>query len=315
MLQGTCLGEALRALQAELSTDVSESEDEDESGGPDGNGEAGGDVDLEENDEDNGSPGPVDGPPVFSEVILAYRKGSFSIFPIVSIGPNHFLAPNYPCTSFQTLGEHIGQANLNDLVRYFLFHEQDPTYIGTPPLPLCPITTTLSKISVFHSATATFCAPSNPSGAGGLYHETIRCAPKWLSGDIIAPRRDCVILNIGSEEPGAWGVDVARVHLLFSFKVGDDTFSCALIHHFCKSFDEPDPDNGMWIVEPDYDRDGYCIMSVVHIDSIIRAAHLLPIFGSNSAVPREINFSHSLDVFTAFYVNKYIDYHAFETLF
>ena len=43
------------------------------------------------------------------------------------------------------------------------------------------------------------------------------------------------------------GLDIARVHLFFSFEVGDDTFSCALVHHFCKSFDDPDPDNGMCI--------------------------------------------------------------------
>jgi hypothetical protein len=51
------------------------------------------------------------------------------------------------------------------------------------------------------------------------------------------------------------------------------------------------------------------------VDSIIRAAHLLPVFRGDAAVPREINFSHMLDIFTAFYINKYIDYHAFETVF
>ena len=74
------------------------------------------------------------------------------------------------------------------------------------------------------------------------------------------------------------GLEVARVHLFFSFEVGDDLFSCALIHQFCKTFDDPDPDNGMWIVEPDLDCDGYRVMSVVHVDSIVRAAHLLPVF-------------------------------------
>ena len=56
-------------------------------------------------------------------------------------------------------------------------------------------------------------------------------------------------------------------------------------------------------------------MSVVHVDSMVRAAHLLPVFKGDATVPREINFSHTLDVFTAFYVNKYIYYHAFETVF
>jgi len=111
------------------------------------------------------------------------------------------------------------------------------------------------------------------------------------------------------------GLEIARVHLLFSFEVGDNLFSCALVHEFCKSFDDPDPDNGMWIVEPDFDDDKYRVMSVVHVDSMVRGAHLLPVFTGDTAVPREINFSNTLDVFTAFYVNKYIDYHAFETMF
>ena len=111
------------------------------------------------------------------------------------------------------------------------------------------------------------------------------------------------------------GMDVARVHLFFSFKLGGELFSCALVHCFSKVFDEPDPNNGLWIVEPNVDQDGYWVISVVHIDSIVRATHLLPVFKSDMPILRNINFSHTLDVFTAFYVNKYIDYHAFETLF
>jgi hypothetical protein len=111
------------------------------------------------------------------------------------------------------------------------------------------------------------------------------------------------------------GFDIARVHLLFSFEALGETFSCALVHHFCKSFDDPDPDNGMWIVEPDLDNNNYRIMSVIHIDSVVRAAHLLPVFRGDAPVPREVNFSNTLDIFAAFYVNKYIDYHAFETVF
>ena len=186
---------------------------------------------------------------------------------------------------------------------------------GTPDLLRCPTTDHATKIHVFHSATATFCAPSNPSGIGGLYRETIRCTPRWQTGNIIAPRRDCVTLNTEPDVPGVRGLDVARVHLFFSFELGGELFSCALVHHFSKVFDEPDPDNGLWIVEPDVDQDGYRVMSVVHVDSIVRATHLLPVFKSDTPIPRNINFSHTLNVFTAFYVNKYIDYHAFETLF
>ena len=184
-----------------------------------------------------------------------------------------------------------------------------------PPLHLCPTTDNIAKICVFHSATATFCAPSNPSGVGSLYRETIRCTPRWQTGEITACRRDCIILNTGLDAPGMRGLDIARVHLFFSFEVADEVLSCALVHHFRKSFEDPDPDNGMWIVEPDFHDNGYRVMGVVHVDSMVRAAHLIPVFGDDAAVPREVNFSNTLDIFSAFYVNKYIDYHAFETVF
>ena len=111
------------------------------------------------------------------------------------------------------------------------------------------------------------------------------------------------------------GLDVARVNLFFSFELGDNLFLCALVHEYCKSFGDPDPDNGMWIVEPEFNSRMYRVMSVVHVDSIVRAAHLLPVFRGSAIVPREVNFSHTLDIFAAYYVNKYIDYHAFEIVF
>ena len=127
-------------------------------------------------------------------------------------------------------------------------------------------------------------------------------------------RRDCILLKTGLDIAGVRGLNVARVHLFFSFTFGEEVFECALIHEFCKSFTDLDPDNGLWIFEPDYDASGYRIMSVVHIDSIVRAAHLLPVFKDGTPIPREINFTHTRNIFKAFYLNKYIDYHVFETL-
>ena len=183
-----------------------------------------------------------------------------------------------------------------------------------PPISACPAVELVDNISVFHSAKAVFCAPSNPSGIGGLYRETVRCTPMWKTSGTAASRQDCVLLETGSNIAGVRGLNVARVHLFLSFTLGEEAFECALIHKFCKSFTDPDPDNGLWVFEPDYSNDGYRIMSVVHVNSIIRAAHLLPVFKDEAPIPREVNFTNTLDVFKAFYLNKYIDYHAFETL-
>ena len=224
------------------------------------------------------------------------------------------LARGYPLTSFQHLGQHIKQENLEALVRVFLFYQENPAFVGTPPIFACPTTEAVQDISVFHSAKAIFCAPSNNSGIEGLYRKTIRSTPRWLTSGITAPHWDCVLIATGSDVAGVRGLEVVRVHLLFSFTFRDQVFECALVHEFCKSFTDPNPDNGLWIFEPDLAPDRSRIMSIVHLDSIIRAVHLLPVFKDDTPIPREINFTHTLNVFKSFYLNKYIDYHAFETL-
>ena len=109
------------------------------------------------------------------------------------------------------------------------------------------------------------------------------------------------------------GLLVARALLFFSFMVDGELHQCALVHWFSAHSDRPDPDNGMWVVTPDYSG-ARRNTSVIHIDSIVRAAHLLPIF-DQQPVPHTLNYTKTLNLFRGFYVNKYIDYHAYETVF
>ena len=71
---------------------------------------------------------------------------------------------------------------------------------------------------------------------------------------------------------------------------------------------------GMWVVEPDFNADGSPLVSVIHLDCILRAAHLIGVCSSDF-LPKELSFHHSLDAFLSFYVNKFIDHHAFEIAF
>ena len=172
-----------------------------------------------------------------------------------------------------------------------------------------------SKVSVYHSATATFRAPSNPSGPGGMYREVIRSTPFWPRGDFPGPRRDCVFVDMGdSGEVGVKGLLVARVYLFFRFAYDNADYECALVRWYLTS-DEPDPSTGLWIVQPESTRRGMRNMSVIHIDSVVRGAHLLPRFPSDVPVYREVNYMNVLDVYTSFYINKFIDHHAFEIAF
>jgi len=78
MLQGTCLGAALQSHHRDLNGDTSDDNggEDNKRDGPDGNGEAGCNLDVDHDDnEDDGAPGPVDGPSILSEVVLAQKRG------------------------------------------------------------------------------------------------------------------------------------------------------------------------------------------------------------------------------------------------
>ncbi|KAJ7201741.1 hypothetical protein C8J57DRAFT_1064543, partial [Mycena rebaudengoi] len=53
---------------------------------------------------------------------------------------------------------------------------------------------------------------------------------------------------------------------------------------------------------------------IIHLDSILRGAHLIPIYG-DSYLPRHIRHTASLDSFRTYYINKYADHHSHEIAF
>ena len=110
------------------------------------------------------------------------------------------------------------------------------------------------------------------------------------------------------------GLLVARVYLFFRFSHEGIDYPCALVHWYSTN-EEPDAATGLWVVQPESIRRGMHHMSVIHIDTIVRGAHLLPRFPSDAPVYREINYMNVLDLYTSFYVNKFVDHHAFEIAF
>jgi hypothetical protein len=115
---------------------------------------------------------------------------------------------------------------------------------------------------------------------------------------------------------GMKGLDVARVQLFFSFSHDGIEYPCALVRWFSHVDDLPDVDTGMWVVKPDVSDDGENIISesIVHLDTVVRACHLIPVFGPQR-ISRALSFTDTLNTFTYFYVNKYVDHHAFEIAF
>ncbi|KAJ3914515.1 hypothetical protein F5877DRAFT_92682 [Lentinula edodes] len=167
------------------------------------------------------------------------------------------------------------------------------------------------KINVYHSAVAVFFAPSDDSGIRGMKQERIRCTPSWYGVE----RRDCVLVTVDEDKPGFRGMSAAHVLLLFSFRHEGITYPCALVHWYNTYGRRHDSKTGLWMVRPAFrDQAGRnpCL-AVIHLDTLIRAVHLIPVYGSHP-LPSELQFHQSLQAFKLFYVNKYADYHANEIL-
>ncbi|KAI9567640.1 hypothetical protein HD554DRAFT_2322505 [Boletus coccyginus] len=188
---------------------------------------------------------------------------------------------------YDHVAAHYGFPELMDCTRHFLYNQLNPD-VEMPgdqiDLRDCPMFN--GDIKVFNSASATYHAPSDHSGQGGMHRDIIRCTPQWRGG---AARYDCVFVDGGgSEDDPLGGLLVARVLLFFSFMYQGDSYSCALVEWFLPISDDPDGPTGMWIVVPE-------------VNAARQREHL----------PVRFHFSESLTAFNAYYVNKYIDHHSY----
>ncbi|KAF8806485.1 hypothetical protein BYT27DRAFT_7224251 [Phlegmacium glaucopus] len=144
---------------------------------------------------------------------------------------------------------------------------------------VCP--TIPRHISVFHSAKATYYAPSNHSGIA---------------------RHDCIFVVKDQTIPGICGLYVAKVH------------SATLVEWFVTVGEAPCDSTGMWIVKPDVDEDGFRTSDVIHTDCILWGAHLIGMYGDRF-VPWGFKHTDSLATFEEFYVSKHADHHMNEIVY
>ena len=206
----------------------------------------------------------------------------------------------------------LDRADFPLLLQQFLYNQLVPShhYTSVDDIPLSdlPKINPHAKLSIYHSAVSTFFAPSNLSGVGGMRRKRIRALPSWRRGPA---RYDTVLVSTNGELEGMLGFDVGRVRLFFSFIFDDVEYPCALIDWYDRIADSPDGDTGMWIVKAVSGNS-----AIIHIDAILRCAHLIPVFGPRY-VDRQLGliFSNSLDAFLAYYVNKYADHHMHEIVF
>ncbi|KAF8546399.1 hypothetical protein OG21DRAFT_1479682 [Imleria badia] len=151
-------------------------------------------------------------------------------------------------------------------------------------------------------------------GVGGMRHEYICACPNWRNE---GPCRDCIFVVTSPEVPGFRGMNVVRVlFFFFSFSFQGSLYPCVVIHWFDHVGDSPDKATGMWHVKPSVTAARQPVFVVIHVESIFRAAHLIPVYSAAAPLPSQgICPNNSYAQFCVFYVNKYADHHAFAMAF
>lgn len=165
-----------------------------------------------------------------------------------------------------------------------------------------------TRFTIHPSAVATYYAPSDYSGTSGMHREHIRAVPTWRKGP---GRYDTVFIRTNSEaDTITAGLEIGRICQFFSFSLSKDYHRCALVHEFELVGDGPDNDTGMWIVQPLF-QNLRPRFKIIPLDQIFRAAHLIPVY--DGRIPKNFDHTETLDNFEKFFVNKFIDYHSFQT--
>jgi hypothetical protein len=169
---------------------------------------------------------------------------------------------------------------LPNILHRFLHMQHHPTDTHDPediPLDECPLHT--GKLCVYNSACSTFFALSDLSGVYGMHREYIHSCPMWRSK---SSRFDCVFVVTDLQAEGMHALDIACVLCFFSFKCLGKLYPCAVVHWFDHVGDAPSTDTGMWVVRPSYYARNIRNIAVIHIDTIYRAAHLIPVYSSHN---------------------------------
>jgi hypothetical protein len=206
---------------------------------------------------------------------------------------------------------HIQQPRLHEYIRRFLYDILNPNSVipgADISIEQCPVF--FGRVRVYHSATSIYYAPSDISGTGGMHRERIRATPSWYKG---AARYDTVFITKDQEQDGFRGLHVGRVFLFFDFHFAGALYPCALVEWFVPCDLHRCELTRMWLVKPDVVR-GCRVTSVIHVDTILRGAHLIGAYG-NHPLPRGFSFQHTLYAFQSYYVNKFIDHHSHEIAF
>jgi hypothetical protein len=151
-------------------------------------------------DESDNDDGDVDGPTVEAHIDLAKVPCKYCM----SISESEVCLLTITVYSIhpEEIATEIKQPDFIDLIQQFIYNQQHPDHASESSsdtsAPVLP--TFYGKIMVYSSAVATFHAPSDISGIGGMRREWIRAIKSWRKGPC---RYDTIFVNT---DPSAEGM-------------------------------------------------------------------------------------------------------------
>ncbi|KAH8990067.1 hypothetical protein EDB92DRAFT_1816921 [Lactarius akahatsu] len=138
------------------------------------------------------------------------------------------------------LAQFIEQPDLPFALQKFIFSIDNPGSAASASIagPSLGLPLFQARVQVHHSALATFFAPSDLCGTGGMRQERICSTSSWYGH----PCHDTVFVVLDEDLPGMEGMVIAQVQLFFSFKYKRVDYACAYVNWLVRDDDKPDPD-------------------------------------------------------------------------
>jgi len=129
------------------------------------------------------------------------------------------------CVNAQKVAEDATQLNLVGLIRILLCQCSQSQANTSLPLSADYLDfTEAHPLTTYNSAVATFYAPSNLSGTGGMQKERIQAVSCWRGGHsqfdtmLLKPNNGSGSESTSNDKPTINSFSIARVQLIFSFE-------------------------------------------------------------------------------------------------
>ncbi|KDQ49877.1 hypothetical protein JAAARDRAFT_142786 [Jaapia argillacea MUCL 33604] len=234
--------------------------------------------------------------------------------------------PSCPAVNFDDLANDYGAVDFRNALSMFVARRRNPSYSAAQTKRAAAnIFIPFRSIPIYHKIKLWNPDPHDFANAPDIMDVVhIHRVRKDKRGRPIPARFDTVLVDLGDETSSTIGIEgrrVAQVRVVFRLRPTDlqslfpngheDVGYLAYVEWF-STFKSPEPNHLMYKVSRTY-KDGVRVAAIIPVANIRRSILLFPKFGPT--VSREWTQSSVLEEAEDFYVDNYMDSHAFVTVF